>query len=384
MILIPGVAVAQGHAPIQATPSASPVAEPAAAWTVDGVDVVGVEGSPVTMSPDGAMVAGIGPEHQLCVWDLPALDVTCEEPSERNINPGSIVWSPDGTAIAYTLDAFLRGDESDLFMYELETGVSTNLTDDGVEGSLFSSDDDAPMLVDVMPTWTHDGQSLLFVRSDFTTDDPDTDLMTISREGGEPVLLETVSDYPFAIFTRMHLLADGSLVYSLGPGNLDDPDTGIWLRTPDGDHRQVLAGDSSTDFPLPIVTDVHEGDGTVLVAAYSYPALAQLDLDAPLAFVLDLGTGDVMPLELDDPPRQIGPTIFSPDGATLFSVALGGEGDALVISHDGEREMVELGEGGESGSRPVHLYGGIEWRGDGILFIPNAMVRDPYIVTLGA
>lgn len=386
LALLPGLVIAQqGHSPIQATPAASPVAEPATEWSVDRIGVVSVDGSPVTMSPDGASVAGIGPEKQLCVWNLPALEPTCEEPSGRNINPDSIVWSPDGTAIAFTLDVFLRGEESDLFVYEIETGVSANLTDDGVEGSLFSGgDNDATMLVDVMPAWTHDSQSLIFVRSDFTLEEPGTHLMSISRAGGEPVLLETVSDFPFAIFTQMHLLDDDSLLFALGPGDLDDPDTGIWLLASDGELTQVMSAPAGSDFSLPVVTDVHERDGAVRVAAYSYAGLTQGRGTAPFAFILDLGTGDVLPLESDDPFRQIGPTIFSPDGAAMFSVTPGGGVDSLIIIHDGEQTMMELGVGDESTSTPVRLNRGLEWRGEGVLFIPNAVVRDPYVVILDA
>jgi WD40 repeat protein len=382
LILLPGLATArQGHAPIQVTPGATPVATSPSEWTVENIEVLDLDGSPVTMSPDGTMLAGIGAEQQLCIWDVASSESTCEEPSARSMNPDSIVWSPDGTAIAYTLDAFIRGEESDLFVFELDAGVSTNLTDDGLDDGLFNSDSDTPMMVDVMPLWSHDSQSLIFARSDFSLEEPGTHLMSISRAGGEPELVETVSDMAFAIFTRMYLLGDDSLLFTLGPGDLNDPDTGLWLLTPDGDLRQVLSTPNGSEFPLAILTDVHEANGTVLVAAYSGLWLSQFDRDIPVAFILDLGTGEIVPLESEDPARLIGPTVFSPDGATTFSVAPGGERDGIVAIHDGEHEVIELGAGDVAASAPVRLYGGIEWRGEGTIFLPNAMVRDPYLVT---
>jgi hypothetical protein len=74
--------------------------------------------------------------------------------------------------------------------------------------------------------------------------------------------------------------------------------------------------------------------------------------------------------------------VFSPDGATTFSVLLAAEGDTIVAIHDAEQDVIDLGPGGASASGPAWLHIGIEWRGDGTLFLPNAMVRDPYIVTV--
>jgi hypothetical protein len=131
-----------------------------------------------------------------------------------------------------------------------------------------------------------------------------------------------------------------------------------------------------------VVTDVHEADGNVLVAAYSYSNLSQLNTQGPIAFVLDLGTGNITPLESVESGRYPGPTVFSPDGATTFSVLLAAEGDTIVAIHDGDQDVIDLGPGDASASGPAWLHIGIEWRGDGTLFLPNAMVRDPYLVTL--
>jgi WD40 repeat protein len=197
LTLLPLLASAQqGHSPFQATPSATPVASAPSEWTVGSIEVLDLTGIPVTLSPDGTLIAGIGEDHEFCIWEIDSLEASCDQPSSSAINPGSIVWSPDGTAVAYTLDAFLRGDESDLFVFELDAGTSVNLTDDGIEGSLFSPDEGVSLPVDVMPTWSHDSQSLIFVRSVFGGENPDTDLMTISRTGGEPFCSKRCPIFP--------------------------------------------------------------------------------------------------------------------------------------------------------------------------------------------
>ncbi len=118
-------------------------------------------------------------------------------------------------------------------------------------------------------TWFHLGRIISVARSDFALDSPSTDLMMVSRPGGEPELLATVHDAPFAIYTRMYSLSDGSLLYTLSPADVSDADAGVWVLSLDGEARQVLPGYRESGFAGPVVTSVFEGNGTVLVAAYS-------------------------------------------------------------------------------------------------------------------
>src|SRR5690606_13981681 len=131
-------------------------------------------GSPITMSPDGAWIAGIGPEFALCIWDVATMEPTCDQAERIPIAAESLVWSPDSTAVAFTEDAFRSAYESDIHVYEVGVSESVNITDDGIEGGLFDLPDEGPLPGDVMPVWTSDSQSLVFARSDFALEERTT------------------------------------------------------------------------------------------------------------------------------------------------------------------------------------------------------------------
>ena len=62
----------QGHSPFAATP----VAESVSGWEVAEVVPVALDGSPITLSPDGSFIAGIGVDAGFCIWSVPDLDPT--------------------------------------------------------------------------------------------------------------------------------------------------------------------------------------------------------------------------------------------------------------------------------------------------------------------
>jgi Tol biopolymer transport system component len=83
----------------------------------------------------------------------------------------SPTWSPDGQAIAFSA---MNGGKSDLFIYDLKTKTSRQLTDD--------------FFADLHPTWSPDGRYVAFVTDRFTTD-----LALLSVGDYELALLDPVS-----------------------------------------------------------------------------------------------------------------------------------------------------------------------------------------------
>ncbi len=76
----------------------------------------------MTLSPDGQWIAGIGPEgDQFCIWNVETLIVDCDDQFQP-IHAESITWSPDSTAVAYSLDLLMRFYDSDVFVYDVKRG----------------------------------------------------------------------------------------------------------------------------------------------------------------------------------------------------------------------------------------------------------------------
>jgi WD40 repeat protein len=380
------VAVAkQGHAPQPATPEATAVAQvtpESVTWQVENVTQVEIDGSSVTMSPNGAWIAGIGPEFALCIWQVATMEPTCDQAERIPISADSLVWSPDSTAIAFTEDAFMSAYESDIHVYELGASESVNITDDGIEGGLFDTPEGSSRPGDVVPVWSLDSQSLIFARSDFGLDEPTTDLMRAPRAGGEPEFLDPVSRNPYAIYTPMHVLADGSLLYTHASPDLEDPNNGIWVRSPEGELRQVLPGDNDARYPVPVMTDIHERDGAVRIAAYSVPNMSRMDADLPIAFVLDLESGEVTPVQAHDLDLVPWAITFSPDGETFWSGALGLSTASLFQVSGGDQQLIELADGEPRPPGSHARFPSIEWRGENTLFVPAGITRGSYILSM--
>ncbi len=156
-------------------------------WEVTGRDGVFIEDELITLSPDGQWIAGIDMDNAFCVWELATGDATCAG-ADLDIDRETIRWAPDSTAVAFSHGPLEYAQDTDIFVFERETGVLTNLTDDGYEGTSFSPEIDA-LPVDLYPNWSADSQTLTFIRCDVATTDRlfTTELVSIPRAGGEPV-----------------------------------------------------------------------------------------------------------------------------------------------------------------------------------------------------
>jgi len=297
----PTVQAQQGHGlPPMATPAAATVGE---GWRIVDIQVLDYGATPVALSPDGQWIAGIDEEDRFCVWDVATLAPACIA-EQQSIHPESIAWAPDSSAVAYALDAFRLLKDSDIFVFELDTGKSVNLTDDGVEEDLDPMSSEI-VPVDVLPAWSADSQWLTFARSNFAAPEQGPDLMTIDRKGGEPERRFTVSDeLGLAIGTPMFSLRDGSLLYAVTSGNLDHPDNGMWHLDASGEARQILPGLPTDAFPHPAIFDVVETESGIRISGASIRPNSLFD---PTSFVLDLGSGELTPYHFAHAVVLLGP-----------------------------------------------------------------------------
>ena len=309
----PTVQAQQGHSlPPMATPAAATVGD---GWRIADVQALDNRTTPVALSPDGQWIAGIDEEDRFCVWDAATLEPTCDA-GDLTIHPESIAWAPDSTAVAWSLDAFRLIVESDIYVFEVATGKSVNLTNDEVPGEEHAQQYITSSTIDVMPTWSRDSRSITFARAAGSPDQPGTTLMTIPRSGGEPEPRHTVAqEAPLSIATLMFHLSDGSLLYAV-TSTSDHPEQGLWLLEVNGAARQILPGRG-----MPVIADVVETENGTLISGFSLPAIFQLGPDEPFSFVLELESGEMTPLvHPDDETTLLYPAGFSPGGSSTISV----------------------------------------------------------------
>lgn len=98
-------------------------------------------------SPDGRDVAFIrlGDRSSIVVLDVRSRK---QRTLARGAEPGSLTWSPDGTALAYVTNGYI-------WRIDLATSLSTQLTRDATSSNLID---------DVKPAWSPDGSLIAFQR----------------------------------------------------------------------------------------------------------------------------------------------------------------------------------------------------------------------------
>ncbi|HYH11176.1 MAG TPA: hypothetical protein VD789_02385, partial [Thermomicrobiales bacterium] len=321
---------------------ASPVASPAAndpdagGWSIAETRRLDIESRYPVLSPDGTMLAGVDGDGYFCVWDVVTLSPECVE-ERLPIREGAITWSPDGTAVAFPLDAVYRGYESDIYVFELATGALTNITDDGVEGSLLDTFDFDPPADDV-PAWSPDSQQLIFVRSLRGDDDPGTTtIMQIDRAGGEPIeVLPIDVEQPFAIWMPMFWLPDGTLLYAQSANQLDDPRNGIWkVGMEDGSSPlQIAPGADTSESPGAMLVGVDAERGQAIVFSLMLANQFGAGEGQLLYWLVDIATGEresfpALPADDGSAPVVLD-VAYAPDGSAILLATLTADGVELV------------------------------------------------------
>lgn len=323
------------------TPEASPV--PVGALDTRSLDIE-ADPSSLALSPDGQWLAGVGPDGTPCFWDIETLTPKCaaeELPILTNPSYPAMAWAPDSSAVAFSLDAPRLASDSDIYVFEREGGTLTNLTDDGYDGGLLDAPAGVP--IDIVPTWSPDGQQIVFSRSLRENDSSSTTVMRIDRTGGEPVAIVTPEiEEPMAVWMPMHWLPDDTILYSLVSMRPDEPLNGVWRVGVDGTGaEQLIPGDADSDIPAAMVADL-SADGE-MVSVFSPLLLGQFSVswDQPIFWLGSLHDGARQPLPLYDAEEgvaldpasvepsdanghpltfPVSPAAFSPDGSSALAI----------------------------------------------------------------
>lgn len=357
-----------------ASPAASPVA--GGALAVGDLRTLSVEGQPMAISPDGKWVAGPGPDRDFCIWDVATLKPQCA--SDRKPMPvqlETVTWAPDSSAVAFSLDAARLLVDSDIYVMDID-GTLHDLTDDGDNDEVSLAQDAAEVPVDMYPAWSPDSSQLAFARTTWGGDERSTALYTIGREGGEPDQRLVVSPQePFVIYSPLHWLDDGTIVFSVLHADPENRQNGVWRLTGSGGVERIIAGDETAEIPTPFVNDVSPDGRWATVVSMSLAN--QFPSDTPAYFIVDLTTGEVYPVAVADPAPGawiVSAGTFLPDGNSLLSVELSENRPRLVRSGlDGSAlASVDLPEntGGPAS------YRGLSIADDGTVFMPTLATEE--------
>jgi Tol biopolymer transport system component len=186
----------------------------------------------IAVSPDGTTVAyqGTDPEGKQVVY-VANVDGTNIRGLEKTAATGPEMvapqFSPDGSQIVYQAKDYGNW-VGDLFLVDVATGETTRLT---------HFEPVASGLWDMAPTFSPDGQTVLFTRPSSNYVNQSWDLWSVPATGGRPrpVLRDAALG---------RLSPDGGTIAYFKPSPEDPLDGDLWLADADGtDARRLARGD---------------------------------------------------------------------------------------------------------------------------------------------
>lgn len=265
------------------------------------------------LTPDGAQFAHFG-GGEVCIYQLEAgswAEDRCFE-LDRDVfrsAPEDVNWSPDGhylTAPTYR-QALMYFVDTDIQVLDTETGAVLNLTDDGFEGGLLSSD--RPFNLDIAPVWL-DGDTLLFIRYAPDGDADESVMQSLTGatyqinlpSNGAPGDAEHALDLPGDSALWSYLLAadpaGGRVAVNLDEMG-DSPLTAAIWQSADGEAFQRLASLGS----LPMRYLGYSANGEWLMAIQPDPvkggaAIALVDAITGKVVTPDLSSADFVEPQL--------------------------------------------------------------------------------------
>nr|HMN28580.1 hypothetical protein [Caldilineaceae bacterium] len=257
----------------------------------------------VSLSPDGQWLLAYGRED-LCVLASAMVSVpTCVKwlaPLGYNL-----AWSPDSRYVAVTENFEKYFWESDIWLFDVEEGTLQDLTDDGVSGtSRWVIEPPVTLPVDLLPTWSTDGKSLVFIRSmrvkDGTETWAGTDLVTMALPDQPIRKLVTVDNHEPAVVSTLaglHWAQAGEALLFTYFGAYRGEKDGVWVFRPNENRLDhLLASDPEKGPPLLVQV---AADGHTALIWYFLKALPYGGEPPPnvaLMALFDLETGVVQDL----------------------------------------------------------------------------------------
>jgi Tol biopolymer transport system component len=315
----------------------------------------------ISLSPDGTTVVAGKPSvgvDQLCTYDVATLaERACADLSvlDSGLRIDDVVWSPDGSRIAFSEDAFVRFNDGDIWVMDAATGALTDLTDEGIRGRLplFNQGDSdvTEFFLDVNPAWSPDRQELAFSRSTWRDGEwRGNEIAVIPVAGGTPrTILQVTPDTPGVVYFGIDWQADGSrLFYNVNYPSTTDPKNGIWVVDVDGQNARQVATATDPDLGPPMVVQVAPAGDRLL--AFYIVAATQFAIGGPFYAIVDVASGETTPLTLEEAgaPEHafVALATLSPNGSKVLYVSRLTDPDNQVFVRDVEGgEAIRLVDG---------------------------------------
>ncbi len=279
-----------------------------------------------TLSPDGTTLFILFEQRngerdmQSCLYTIADQSVVCrpyEAPvPQRDFPEGRLAWAPDGRHIVTHGDWIVLADDPDLHLIEVGSGVVSNITDDGYEGNVFGSDEEA-FFIDYAPFWAPDSQSIYFFRIARPSENLwDTQLMNLRLDSEEATVVADLSGVidgaTFAYPLQVAMSPDGQRVVILS-SNMRDDEIGLSVYSVDlTTGIAELWVSRETIYPLVVPTwsedprvygrdVVWSADGRFVVVALDYEMRydfgAQYEELLPMNYlIIEAASGQVRPL----------------------------------------------------------------------------------------
>jgi WD40 repeat protein len=274
--------------------------------------MAGPANTALLLSPDGSRLLHVASDICLLApadqrsWSR----VGCgkNEPGFRLGPPEDLLWSPDGARMVMPTynSALLAFRDTDIRLLDPRTLTVSNLTDDGLDDSLF--DNPAAGNLDIIARWVDD-DTIAFLRYPITKAGAGKggppSIMTIDAAGGAPKVLLTNAGADRLAVYALAVSSDGRrLAYSFD--DKDQPEVaGIYLLDIGNPAPQRAASMAAVGAPPRGLAFSPDGKFLLLLGEN------QTGIDAR---VLDLATGKVVPV---DATRNVTGVAWSPTGSAL-------------------------------------------------------------------
>jgi Tol biopolymer transport system component len=199
----------------------------------DGVDVF------YTASPDGTRIAyqtcragGCSKADEMAVADIDGSDARSLRVPE-GLNGYAPHWSPDGTKIVYQLRNGASLDLGNLFVQDLSSGQTTQLTDLDLPTAGWWL---------MSPRFSADGRNVIFHLARDSSSTTKFDVWSVPVTGGEPTLVLRNALFPM-------VLPDGEGIAFVTPSGVDLSGGRISIADAEGSRRTLVEANVAIEFP---------------------------------------------------------------------------------------------------------------------------------------
>lgn len=294
-------------------------------------DVFLTETQLLSLSPDGKWLLGLT-QDSICIYETATMaEKTCAS-WKTTLDPNGIAWSPDSTKVAFT-ENLTTLTESDLWVFDITSGILSDLTDDHLEGDISTSlqrgqSTTKDIYLDSLPAWSPDGKSIAFIRSIYGSTKK-TIICLIPAGGGQVTeILIADGEHSLAVWRGMRWTPDGKkIIFTIDIIEDTTGKNGIWIVDVKSKNYSHLVNEKE-GWGYPALYDISaKGD----LALIGYPrALVRAAQFPNNSFyeLLDLKTLTLTPLiqtqasgdQQNNQPEYYSPTqvTFSPDGSKIL------------------------------------------------------------------